>query len=158
MRICKKCNGVDFNIRNVCTACLKKHKEKYYQENKDKKKLDDAKYRARHPDKIKSKNAAYYAANKKTSLINYHNRQAKKLNNGNGISKNIAEKLFYLQHGKCACCGKSLSSGFHIDHIIPLFLGGKHEDSNIQLLTPRCNLQKSKKHPIDFFQSRGFLI
>ena len=37
-------------------------------------------------------------------------------------------------------------------------LGGLNADSNMQLLRAECNLQKSAKHPVDFMQSRGFLL
>jgi 5-methylcytosine-specific restriction endonuclease McrA len=45
-----------------------------------------------------------------------------------------------------------------MDHIVPLYLGGLNVDSNIQLLRAKCNLQKNKKHPVDFMRSKGFLL
>jgi 5-methylcytosine-specific restriction endonuclease McrA len=45
-----------------------------------------------------------------------------------------------------------------MDHIVPLISGGTNTDDNIQLMRSRCNQQKSAKHPIDFMQSRGFLL
>lgn len=80
------------------------------------------------------------------------------MENGGVLSQGLAAKLFDLQGGKCACCGKSLAQGYHLDHIMPLALGGMNIDGNMQLLTPLCNMQKSKKHPEDFMRSRGFLI
>ena len=46
----------------------------------------------------------------------------------------------------------------HLDHIMPLALGGSNTDDNIQLLRARCNLQKRAKHPVDFMRERGYLI
>jgi len=64
-----------------------------------------------------------------------------------------------LQRGKCACgCGKSLNNEFHMDHRMPIAKGGRHHDDNMQLLLPLCNMQKNAKDPIDFMQSRGFLL
>jgi 5-methylcytosine-specific restriction endonuclease McrA len=51
-----------------------------------------------------------------------------------------------------------LGDNYHIDHIMPLALGGSNTDDNIQLLRQRCNNQKCAKHPVDFMQSRGFLL
>ena len=74
------------------------------------------------------------------------------------LSIGIADKLYALQKGKCACCARSIKNGYHIDHIIPLALGGKNTDDNVQLLRPRCNQRKSAKHPIDYMQSKGLLL
>jgi 5-methylcytosine-specific restriction endonuclease McrA len=86
------------------------------------------------------------------------NRNAKKRGNGGTLSRGLSEKLFKLQGGKCACCALPLGKNFHLDHIMPIALGGPNIDSNIQLLRPRCNIQKKAKHPVDFMQSRGFLL
>lgn len=73
------------------------------------------------------------------------------------VSVNIEEILFQKQDGYCAynllCHGDLYIDGFHLDHILPLALGGKHEDNNLQLTCPTCNLRKSKKHPVDFLNS-----
>jgi 5-methylcytosine-specific restriction endonuclease McrA len=45
-----------------------------------------------------------------------------------------------------------------MDHIIPLSLGGKNEDKNIQLTCPRCNKEKGGKDPVVFAQSKGLLL
>jgi len=51
-----------------------------------------------------------------------------------------------------------LGDDFHMDHIMPIALGGSNTDDNMQLLRKECNLQKQAKHPIDFMQSRGLLL
>lgn len=63
-----------------------------------------------------------------------------------------------LQRGKCAVCHVSILKKYHVDHIMPLALEGKHKPNNIQILCPTCNVRKSAKNPIDFMQSRGFLL
>ena len=70
----------------------------------------------------------------------------------------IVEKLLKLQKGKCPCCSLPLGDDFHLDHKMPLALGGDHVDDNMQLLKARCNMQKRASNPIDFMQSRGFLL
>ncbi len=74
------------------------------------------------------------------------------------LSPGLVAKLRALQRGRCPCCGLPLGSRFHLDHIIPLARGGEHADHNMQLMRDICNMQKSKKHPVDFMQSRGFLL
>lgn len=74
------------------------------------------------------------------------------------LPRGTVKQLSVLQQGKCAICRRSLDAGFHVDHIIPLALGGSHTKRNIQLLCASCNVRKSAKHPIDFMQERGFLL
>lgn len=74
------------------------------------------------------------------------------------LSHNIVERLMKLQRGRCTVCGKPLQDDYHIDHIMPLALGGENADGNVQLLHPTCNLRKTSKHPVEFMQSLGFLL
>ena len=127
-----------------------KNKESILQKEQERKLKDKAKYlqRARdyakkYPDKVNARSSE---------------RRAKRKNQAGIVSKNIIEKLKKLQKGKCPCCKRPLGDNYHLDHIVPLSLGGKHEDSNLQLLIANCNQQKYNKHPIDFMQSRGFLL
>jgi hypothetical protein len=38
---------------------------------------------------------------------------------------------------------KILGIEFHVDHIVPLFMGGKHDPSNLQVIPATINLRKS---------------
>ncbi len=62
------------------------------------------------------------------------------------IGRDFLKVLLERQGWVCACgCRRSLWAGYHVDHIVAIARGGKHEESNIQLLSPRCNLRKSSK-------------
>lgn len=63
-----------------------------------------------------------------------------------------------LQKNRCAICRKSIAKASHMDHIVPLARGGKHEATNIQFLCPPCNLAKSDRDPIKHMQSLGRLL
>lgn len=126
--------------------------------NIDKLKEYDVAYRAANTAKIKARKAAYLAANPEAIRVKNQNRRALKKAVGGKLSKGLADKLLKLQKGKCACCGEPLGDDYHLDHIMPLALGGSNTDDNMQLLRQRCNLQKHSKHPVDFMQSRGFLL
>jgi 5-methylcytosine-specific restriction endonuclease McrA len=121
-------------------------------------KAKDAAYRAANYDKVKAATAAYRAANPEAVRISTQNRRARKLESGGKLSPGLSDKLFKLQRGKCACCGKPLGNDYHLDHIMPLALGGSNTDDNIQLLRSTCNQQKHSKHPVDFMRQRGFLL
>lgn len=62
------------------------------------------------------------------------------------------------QKGDCIYCDSKLSDGFHIDHIMPIKLGGTHDIYNLQLLCPTCNLQKGARHPIEHAKKIGLLL
>lgn len=115
-------------------------------------------YYLKNKERISGIAAIYRSSNKGKALARSHNRRARILSVGGKISSGLADKLMKLQHGKCACCGKNLNGKFHLDHIVPIYLGGENKDSNMQLLLPTCNLQKNAKHPVTFMQSKGFLL
>jgi len=126
--------------------------------NPEKCKAYQANYRAENLEAIKTRNAVWTKANPELMRLKNHKRRAIKAKNGGVLSRGLAGKLFQLQKGKCACCGKPLGDDYHLDHIMPLALGGTNTDDNIQLLRATCNHQKHSKHPVDFMQSRGFLL
>lgn len=66
--------------------------------------------------------------------------------------------LIATQRNKCAVCRCSISSAYHVDHIVPLAKGGANDKINLQVLCPTCNNQKHAADPIDFMQRKGFLL
>lgn len=55
-------------------------------------------------------------------------------------------KLLWTLDHRCSKCGKQPPEvKLHIDHIIPVSLGGPSKKSNLQFLCQRCNLKKSSK-------------
>jgi len=126
--------------------------------NPEKVRLSKKKWADKNPEKDKACRKAWKIANPEKSKIYFNNRRARKLAAGGNLSIDIESKLFNLQRGKCACCKLPLGDDYHLDHIMPLALGGSNTDDNIQLLRAICNLQKHTSHPVDFMQSRGFLL
>lgn len=137
---------------------IKAYQVGYYAANQGKLKTYHVGWRATNIEKIKACNAASYAANPEVHRIYWQNRRARKLEVGGVLSKGLSVKLFKSQKGKCPCCGLPLGKNFHLDHNMPLALGGSNTDGNMQLLRQRCNNQKGAKHPVDFMQQRGFLL
>lgn len=136
----------------------KKSNAAWIEKNNDRHREKQAAWRAANKDKIRASYAKWGADNKDIRLTINRNRRARLRGNGGKLSKGLSEKLYKLQGGKCACCGHPLGDSYHLDHIMPLALGGKNEDCNMQLLRAFCNLSKKAKHPIDYMQSRGFLL
>ena len=100
----------------------------------------------------KDKSAEYQRVNLDVTKRCNSNRRVRKAANGGKLSRGIVSKLFDAQKGMCACCGQPLGVKYHLDHIMPLALGGSNSDDNVQLLLPRCNQSKSDKHPAVYAQ------
>ncbi len=73
------------------------------------------------------------------------------------LPRGTVKLIGQAQKWRCAVCMTDITSRYHLDHIMPLALGGEHAPNNLQLLCAPCNVRKSAKHPVDFMQSRGFL-
>lgn len=116
-------------------------------------------YKARNPEKVAAAARAYKEKNRDKINVHKQNRRARKNAAGGRLSHGIRAKLMTLQRGKCAECAADLKqTGSHLDHIMPLALGGAHEDANIQLLCPDCNRRKNAKDPIAWAQLNGRLL
>jgi HNH endonuclease len=126
--------------------------------NPEKMKLFRDAWIAANPEKAKGLSADWRKRNPDSITRHNHNRRARKLASGGKLSSNIVKRLMVLQKRLCPCCGDKLGDNYHLDHILPLALGGANTDENMQLLKAECNLNKSKKHPVDFMQERGFLL
>jgi 5-methylcytosine-specific restriction endonuclease McrA len=186
VRPCVKCGASDRRNSGDCRPCaaildairagkpeIKEKRKKAYEENASAIKAKIAMQRLQNIDKFRAREAAYRAANpekRKASATKWQkaNPEARRLNNANRrareqsaegkLSRGLSVKLFKLQKGKCPCCKQPLGDDYHMDHVIPLALGGQNVDGNMQLLRAVCNVQKKAKHPIEFMQSRGFLL
>lgn len=77
----------------------------------------------------------------------YHLERSAKGN----CSKEDADKIFESQRGLCVYCLCDLSkTAPHLDHIMPIYLGGSNHAWNRQYLCHSCNSKKGSKHPVKF--------
>lgn len=129
-------------------------KKRSYEENKAPK-LEAA-------NKWYAENSAYAIATRSLYLSNNpeirRNNLAKRRSAPGEITPGWIPRLLELQKWTCIVCQKDLRYGYHIDHIEPIARGGENTDFNVQALCPKCNHEKSDKDPVEFMQSRGFLI
>lgn len=115
-------------------------------------------WRQNNPDKVKEMSDAYYSTHKEEALVRERIRRARKKGNGGTHTALDIAKLFVLQKGKCTWCLKSLGDVKpHVDHKVPLALGGSNNKSNLQLLHKKCNLSKSAKDPVSLGLENGLL-
>jgi 5-methylcytosine-specific restriction endonuclease McrA len=152
---CKKCTLARHSQwaaknRDKCNAISRKSNAK----NAEKKRELGAKYRQRTQQATNEKRRQQRKNDPSISRLQSATRRARKGGNGSQLSKNIVQLLLVRQNGLCACCGEALNTTYHLDHIMPLSLGGKDTDDNVQLLLPKCNLQKYNSPPEKFLARR----
>ena len=107
-------------------------------------------YREANREKIAAQKKAYYEANREKLADKKKARRFRKTT--------IINHLLVKQRGKCAVCHCDVIENHHLDHIMPLALGGDNDRNNFQLLCQMCNLTKNAKHPVEFMQQRGRLL
>ena len=145
--------------------------KKYYQMNKQRERARLKKWQEENKERYLEWRRNYKRGNPThiASVLDWQKRNPQKVraykantrtNRKNGIGtlpSGITEKLYALQHGRCAYCPAKLTP-FHLDHIVPIARGGLNIEGNVQLLCQKCNQSKSDRDPIEFVQSRGLLI
>lgn len=79
-------------------------------------------------------------------------RYARKRASDGDLSTEDVDAQRLRQKGRCFYCGAPLAGGRaeHVDHVVPLALGGEHVASNIVVACAPCNCSKGAKHPMDF--------
>jgi 5-methylcytosine-specific restriction endonuclease McrA len=120
-------------------------------------------------EKLARRRESYRKANEKRKLLKPEDvklagkvkrakRRARKAGSGGSFTKKQVLELLVKQKYLCISCRTSIKKKYHADHVVPLALGGSNMIENIQLLCPPCNLTKAAKNPVDFMQSKGYLL
>ncbi len=173
---CRKCGEADRYASGRCKKCHKACAKSSYQKHKNRRlsanKAWIAENKQRHKELLKNWRKNNRDAHrsmikqwelknpnkvKEKSIRSRNARRARIANTNGRLSKNIVSSLMMAQNGQCVYC-RSKFGKYHLDHIIPLALGGANIDSNVQLLCPSCNMSKGAKDPIEFAQLKGLLL
>ena len=133
-------------------------KRDYYQNNKDFLSISKKKWIKNNPDAVKAIKNKWVRANPEKHAEITRNRKARIRGAGGKHTKEDIKYLLEKQKHKCANCKKSVKKERHIDHIMPIVLGGSNDKKNLQILCPSCNLKKNRKHPITWAQENGRLL
>lgn len=119
----------------------------------------NSEYTQRNRETIYARRAERYAENPEIFLQYSRNRRAALMEADGSHTADDVLEIYERQDGKCAepTCRKDLSEGYHVDHIMPLKLGGSNWPNNLQCLCPSCNCKKSAMHPVDWARKNGRL-
>ncbi len=71
--------------------------------------------------------------------------------NGGTHTKKDIDEIRARQGDACIYCGSKLGGKGHVDHILPLSLGGSNMKENLQLTCGLCNVIKGSSHPDELF-------
>jgi len=125
----------------ACSECARDDRLRYEQENPT----------------YKSRRKSYATENAEAYRNHARNRRAKRnLSEGQHTKEDILD-ILRMQMGKCAYCRVELAK-WHVDHIMPISLGGHNGRRNLQLTCKPCNLRKSSKDPLVFARELGLLL
>lgn len=133
-------------------------KKKWEEANLEKVRARKTEWRKSNEEKMKACRNAYTKAHPEKVKANGSNQAARRRGAEGRHTAEEIRRLLARQKCLCAVCKKSIETGYHKDHIIPLSRGGPNYIRNIQLLCPTCNCKKGSKHPITFMQEMGYLL
>jgi 5-methylcytosine-specific restriction endonuclease McrA len=104
-------------------------------------------WRAANPEYVKEMKRSWVKRNPEKARALWANRDARARG---AEGKHTASDILWLyqqQAGRCEACRKKLikkgKKKYHIDHMVPLSLGGNNYVSNLQLLCRSCNVRKN---------------
>ncbi len=133
------------NNREKRIACMQSWRKR----NAERVKAYSRQYHQDHLEECRAKSRKYYRDHLEECLMRSRAWNAKRRlmekSQGDGYSAADVRLQYKSQKGKCWHCGKDLNGKFHVDHLIPLSKGGKHDASNIVCACPSCNLSKKDK-------------
>lgn len=127
-------------------------------ENIEHVRLRTRKYKQENAERIAFTSKVWRLNNPHKHALHERARRARKANAEGSHTWEDVERILVAQHHRCAYCRVQLRGGFHIDHIMPLALGGSDWPENIQVTCKSCNLRKNKRHPAVFARIMGLLI
>lgn len=133
----------------------KRHKV-YYEKNKEKVAAYHKQYYIDNKESINNKTKKYwhenkerlnawqreYCKNNKDKFNSYNAKRRANISENTKVLTQEEQTLITEYYSTCQFLG---TDKYHVDHIVPLHLGGLHHSSNLQILTVEDNLSKGAK-------------
>lgn len=74
------------------------------------------------------------------------------------MGKRLVQSMYKDQEGKCAYCFKDIGVDYHVEHIIPVSVGGTNNRVNLCLSCPRCNLIAGSMYFASYEAKRDYIL
>lgn len=173
MKLCKKCNKEKTgNHNSYCKECnvarvlewRANNKEKYNLKQKEYSKVNNKKrtrsWEKQNKDKIKEQKRRWVLKNKEkvNQKARETDRKRRAQKQANGFIKYSEQEVLSLYGENCSICNIKIDlkasrkvgkpgweKGLHIDHVIPISLGGPDTIENVRPAHGKCNLVKHQK-------------
>lgn len=156
-----------FVSNGACVICINDRK-KAYRQSDEKYRAAEKKYAATYAivanmtsERMERRSASIkrtYAKNRAALIEKAKARKAQRRAAEGTFNRQDIVRILGMQKGKCAECSTTLGGKYHIDHIMPIALGGANWPKNLQCLCAPCNLKKSAKHPLDWARQNERLL
>lgn len=151
--------GKEYHSSDIYKECKRNKDKKYMQTDrgKDSRLLAQKRYRHKNRIVLSSKTKLYRQTirGKEVHRAIQSRRRVRKKKNHVGIYT-PQDIQFLREHfnNLCAYCGENL--GLHIDHFIPIYLGGPDALGNIVPCCIKCNSSKNNHSPDEWFKAQKF--
>lgn len=123
----------------------------WYEANRARAVASAARWQAKHPQQRREYGRRYRQRHASACASHARNRRSRLRGAEGRHTANDVRAQYKRQKGRCYWCGDSVArSGYHVDHVVPLSLGGSNGPENIVIACPPCNLSKHAKHPMEF--------
>lgn len=125
-------------------------------QNPERKADADRQWQVKNRDRKRATDRNWRANNLERARLNARLREARRRERkrkaaGSATKDQVLARITYYGW-RCWVCRGSFD---HIDHVLPLALGGSGWPANLRPICVTCNLSKGAKHPLDFLRSRS---
>jgi len=122
----------------------------WYVENKERAQEYARQYRIDNRERVDKRVTDWMRDNPEAARAIRRNRKARLRAAEGSHSASDVTAQYDRQGGRCYYCEESVGEAYHVDHVIPLSLGGRNSPDNLVIACPDCNLSKGGKHPMEF--------
>lgn len=134
-----------------------KRSAEYMQNNREQRREYDRQYRLKNAKRLEALKVVWRADNADLLRAVKHSYKARRraVEKTGDSSRQVRAWLARVPK-TCIWCGIKCADDFHIDHFMPLALGGAHAVANLAIACPTCNVRKNAMHPETFCKRMGF--
>lgn len=129
---------------------VREAKRRAYEENRERYARYARRWYAKNRARVIAAAAEWNRLHPQEKLALARRRRARQLGNGGSHTAADIRAQYERQRGRCFYCREKVGKAFHVDHVLPIALGGSDGPENLVVACPSCNRHKSAMHPMDW--------